>query len=174
VDIHYYLEELMKAYDCEIHIIMTAHAQKFYQKEILKCFINGNIYTDLFDSASPQFRIPHVQLTDWADIMIILPATANIIGKIANGIADDLLSTAAMAATCPVVIAPNMNENMLQKPAVQRNLQTLRDDGYFILESAEANAIQQSDGKKVKGAMPEHTTFIQDLEALLRQLSIYA
>ncbi|MGZ4111247.1 MAG: flavoprotein, partial [Tumebacillaceae bacterium] len=89
-----------------------------------------------------------------------------VIGKIANGIADDLLSLAAMAAKCPVVVVPNMNEHMYNRGAVQRNLRTLVEDGYFVIEPSDSGAIQLSTGQVVKGAMPPPEDLVDQLADL--------
>jgi phosphopantothenoylcysteine decarboxylase/phosphopantothenate--cysteine ligase len=81
---------------------------------------------------SPDFPAPHVSLPDWADLFLVLPASANIIGKAAHGIGDDLLSSAVVAATCPVAFVPSMNMQMWNKPAVQRNVRQLTEDGYHV------------------------------------------
>jgi len=91
------------------------------------------VCTDLFKK-SDDASIRHIDWAEQADAVVIAPATANIIGKLANGIADDALSTFMMAVTCPVVLCPSMNTHMFESNAVQRNLEILRSDGYFIID----------------------------------------
>lgn len=166
VEVHNYLHQLRSKWNCSIQVIMTESAAAMINQNTLRFFFDGDIY--LHPGASTdEFRVPHVHLTNWADVMVIVPATANLIGKIANGIADDLLSLAAMAAKCPVVIVPNMNEHMYNRAAVQRNLHTLREDGYLIVEPSDAGAIQLSTGQVVKGAMPPPEDLVDQLEELL-------
>ncbi len=93
--------------------------------------------TGLEEAASATERLRHVRLGEAADLAIVAPATANIIGKMAGGIADDFLSTELMAMTCPVLVAPAMNVNMLDSDAVTENLTTLKERGVFIVEPEE-------------------------------------
>lgn len=97
--------------------------------------------------------VSHMELTRWADLMLVLPASANLLAKAAQGIADDLLTTCIIASSCPVVFVPGMNEIMWRKPAVQRNVATLQADGYGVVEPVEGLAL--SDGRPTVGAMPE-------------------
>jgi phosphopantothenoylcysteine decarboxylase/phosphopantothenate--cysteine ligase len=97
--------------------------------------------------------IPHIELTRWADLLLVLPATANIFGKAAQGIADDLLSTCVLAAACPVVFVPSMNEQMWRKPAVQRNVATLQADGYGVVAPINGRAVV--DGQSTGCIVPE-------------------
>ncbi|MGZ6503286.1 MAG: flavoprotein, partial [Tumebacillaceae bacterium] len=150
VEVHNYLHQLRSRFDCSIQVILTESAADLINSDTLRFFIDGDIYLHT-GASTEQFRIPHIHLTQWADVMVIVPATANVIGKIANGIADDLLSLAAMAAKCPVVVVPNMNEHMYNRGAVQRNLRTLVEDGYFVIEPSDSGAIQLSTGQVVKG-----------------------
>lgn len=165
VEIHSYLTEIQNRFNCSINIIMTESAKRIVNPDSLKYFIDGYIFENMFD-ANSNFKIPHVHLPNWADVLIILPATANIIGKIANGIADDLLSTAAMAATCPVVIVPNTNEHMYNRQAVQRNIQALKEDSYIFIEP-EGEGVQLSTKKKIKGAMPSPKELVSQLEGMI-------
>jgi len=103
------------------------------------------------DHNDPTVR--HMELTRWADLMLVLPASANLLAKAAQGIADDLLTTCIIASSCPVVFVPGMNEIMWRKPAVQRNVATLQADGYGVVEPVEGLAL--SDGRPTVGAMPE-------------------
>lgn len=172
VEIQNYLAALRSTWGASVHVIMTESAASMLQSKTVNYFIDGNVFLKSTDSTD-QFKIPHIHLTTWADLMVIIPASANIIGKVANGIADDLLSTAAMAAKCPVVFCPNMNEHMLNRPAMQRNMQQLKEDGYLIIEPGEEEAIQLSTGQKVQGAMPGFSQFIPRLEETLRGQGLY-
>ncbi|GLB60014.1 flavoprotein [Cytobacillus sp. NCCP-133] len=165
VEIHSYLTEIHQRFNCSMNIIMTESAKKIVNPDSLKYFVDGYVFDNMFDSYS-EFKIPHVHLPNWADVLIILPATANIIGKIANGIADDLLATTAMAATCPVIIVPNTNEHMYNRRAVQRNIQELKEDGYIFIEP-EGEGVQLSTKKKIKGAMPSPKEFVSQLEGMI-------
>ncbi|WP_157729388.1 flavoprotein [Tumebacillus algifaecis] len=172
VEIQNYLTALRSTWGASVHVIMTESAASMLQSSTVNYFIDGNVFLKSTDSTD-QFKIPHIHLTAWADLMVIIPASANIVGKVANGIADDLLSTAAMAAKCPVVFCPNMNEHMLNRPAMQRNLRRLKEDGYLIVEPGGEDAIQLSTGQRVQGAMPSYSQFIPRLEEILRGQGLY-
>jgi phosphopantothenoylcysteine decarboxylase/phosphopantothenate--cysteine ligase len=116
-----------------INVLMTDNAQHFVNPLSFSSMIDKPVVTELFNQESP---IEHITLADWADLTVIAPATANIIGKIASGIADDLLSTTVMATTTPVLLIPAMNTNMYTNPIVQSNLKKLHNFGYKILPPA--------------------------------------
>lgn len=115
-----------------VRVIMTKYAQAFVGALTFKALSGQTVCTDLFEK-SDDASIRHIDWAEQADAVVIAPATANIIGKLANGIADDALSTFMMAVTCPVVICPSMNTHMFESNAVQRNLEILRSDGYFVI-----------------------------------------
>jgi phosphopantothenoylcysteine decarboxylase/phosphopantothenate--cysteine ligase len=117
----------------DVYVIMTRAATKFITPLSLETVSLHPVIVDLFDEPK-QWNIPHISLAQRADIFLITPATANIIGKIANGIADDMLSTTVMATKAPVVIAPAMNENMWLNPIVQGNVDKLKKTGYQIID----------------------------------------
>ena len=112
-----------------VRTIMTESATRLVGPKSFEAVTGGPVYVDLW-STTEEYEISHVSLTDWADVVLVAPATANIIGKAANGICDDLLSTTL--CTCwrkPTVIAPAMNDNMWENPAVQRNVQLIKEMG---------------------------------------------
>jgi len=115
-----------------IDIVATASAARLIGLPILEASVDGRVVTDW--STASEGRTTHVTVAERSDVLIVLPATANFLGKVANGIADDLLTTTLLAAACPVVIVPVMNEVMWSKPAVRRNVATLRADGYEVVE----------------------------------------
>lgn len=119
--------------DASVRVIMTDNAQKFVGPATFRALTRQQVITSLWDEPN-EYEITHISLPDKADAFIIAPATANIIGKIANGIADDMLTTAIMATTAPVIIAPAMNTKMWQNPILQENISKLMNCGYkFIL-----------------------------------------
>lgn len=127
------LLRLLTGQDAAVRVIMTQNALEFVGRMTFEALSGTLVCTSLFDKDTDA-PIKHIDWATEADAVVIAPATANIIGKLANGIADDALSTFMMAVTAPVVICPSMNTNMYQSKAVQRNLETLRSDGYFIIE----------------------------------------
>lgn len=121
--------------DIEVHVIMTEGASKFVNPLTFQSISQNMVVTDMF--AEPKaWEIQHISLAQKADLMLIAPATANVIGKISNGIADDMLSTTVMATKAKVLIAPAMNTNMYQNPIVQNNISKLKDFGYKFIEPA--------------------------------------
>jgi len=120
----------------EVKVIMTESATKFVQPLSFQVMSKNDVYTDTFDEKNSRV-IAHIDLADWADLVIVAPATANVIGKLANGIGDDMLTTTLLAATSKVWIAPAMNVHMYDNSAVKRNISTLAEDGYEFIEPSE-------------------------------------
>lgn len=120
----------------EVKVIMTASACEFVSPLTFQALSRNDVYTSTFDEKHPEV-IAHIDLADWADLIIVAPATANIIGKLANGIADDMISTTLLASTAPVWIAPAMNVHMYDHQAVKKNLATLAGFGWQFVEPGE-------------------------------------
>ena len=116
----------------DVHVIMTKNATNFISPTTFESLTGNKCLVDTFDR-NFQFHIAHVSLAGRADVFLVAPASANIIAKMAYGIADDMLSTTALAMTCPVIISPAMNVNMFHHPVVQNNLKKLEDYGKFII-----------------------------------------
>ncbi|MCM3315761.1 bifunctional phosphopantothenoylcysteine decarboxylase/phosphopantothenate--cysteine ligase CoaBC [Rummeliibacillus stabekisii] len=119
-----------------VKVIMTESATRFVTPLSFQVMSKHDVYTDMFDEKDSNV-IAHIDLADWADLIIVAPATANTIGKLANGIADDMVTTTLLAATGQVWIAPAMNVHMYDHPAVKRNVETLTQDGYQWIEPDE-------------------------------------
>lgn len=115
-----------------MRVVATPHALEFVTPLTLQTLSQNALYTDLFATAE-KVDVAHISFAEWADAVVVAPATANLIGKYANGIADDALSTLLLACTCPVFVAPAMNKNMLAHPAVQENLRTLQQRGVLLV-----------------------------------------
>lgn len=125
----------LRKQDVEIKVIMTESAQEFVTPLAFQSLSQNMVITDMF--AEPKaWEIQHISLAQWADIMLITPATANIIGKVANGIADDMLSTTIMATEAKVIFAPAMNTKMYENKIVQDNINKLKNYGYKFIEPA--------------------------------------
>lgn len=121
----------------DVHVVMTENATKLITPEVFRVLTKNKVYTDVFDDdPDDEVMVPHISLGTGADLILIAPATANVIGKLANGIADDMLTTTVLPARCPIYIAPSMNVYMLENPVVQRNIEKLRALGYNIIEPA--------------------------------------
>ena len=119
----------------DVHVIMTQNATNFINPITFETLTSNKCLVDTFDR-NFQFNVEHVSLAKKADIFLVAPASANVIGKIANGIADDMLTTTIMACKCPKLISPAMNTNMYENPIVQDNLQKLERFGYEIINPA--------------------------------------
>lgn len=118
----------------EVRAVMTSGAQEFVQPLTLQILTENRVGTETFD-ATFESEIGHIDLARWADVVLLAPATANLVARLAAGMADDLLTTVILATTAPVVVAPSMNTQMWYNPLVQRNLQTLQDDaGYLVVD----------------------------------------
>ncbi len=117
----------------DTHVIMTLNATEIISPLTFSTLTGNNCIVDTFDKHI-NYNVAHVSLAKRADVFLIAPATANVIGKLANGIADDMLTTTAMAMHCTKLIAPAMNTHMYENPALQRNLKTLEADGYTLIE----------------------------------------
>ena len=118
-----------------VHVIMTKNATNFINPITFETLTGNKCLVDTFDR-NFEFSVEHVSLAKQADIFMVAPASANVIGKIANGIADDMLTTTIMACKCHKIISPAMNTNMFENPIAQSNIQKLKDYGYEIIEPA--------------------------------------
>jgi phosphopantothenoylcysteine decarboxylase/phosphopantothenate--cysteine ligase len=145
------LVRLLGKQDCQVRVVMTASAQQFVTPLTFQALSGHAVHTELFDVQQEQ-AMGHIHLARWADCVLIAPASANMLAKIANGLADDLLSTLSLAADCPVFVAPAMNQAMWHKPATQQNLQRLRQQGVEIIGPASG---EQACGESGLGRMME-------------------
>ena len=118
-----------------VHVVMTESATRLVQPLQFQVISRNPVLLDLFETGT-DWKPPHIDLADRADLLMIAPATANSIGKLANGIADDALSTVAVSVHCPVLLAPAMNGHMYHNPIVQRNINTLKTHGFHFIEPA--------------------------------------
>ena len=143
----------------DVHVIMTPNATHFITPITFETLTGNKCLVDTFDR-NFQFHVAHVSLAQRADVLLIAPASADVIGKIANGIADDMLTTTVMACTAPVLISPAMNTHMYENPIVQDNLQKLRSFGYTVIEPAVGMLACRDVGA---GKMPEPEVLLQHL-----------
>lgn len=117
----------------DVHVIMTRNTTEFVSPMTFETLVNNRVAVDTFDRGF-EYNVEHVALAKKADVFLIAPATANVIAKMAAGIADDMLTTTVLAARCPKIVAPAMNTGMYDNPVTQRNLQTLRAFGVAVVE----------------------------------------
>ncbi|WP_027963138.1 bifunctional phosphopantothenoylcysteine decarboxylase/phosphopantothenate--cysteine ligase CoaBC [Halalkalibacillus halophilus] len=144
----------------EVKVVMTEGSTAFVQPLTFQALSRNPVYTDAFDEKNPQ-KVAHIDLADWADLVILAPATANLLGKVANGLADDMLSTTLLATTAPVYVAPAMNVHMYDHPAVKENLQTLEQYGYRFIEPGDGYL---ACGYVGKGRLEEPENIIRVIE----------
>ncbi len=151
----------------EVKVMMTASACEFVTPLTFQALSRNPVYTDTFDEKDPSV-IAHIDLADWPDLILVAPATANMIGKIANGLADDMISTTLLAATAPVWIAPAMNVHMYDHPAVKKNMSTLSSFGYSFIEPGEGYL---ACGYVGKGRLEEPETIVSLIGSYFSQAS---
>jgi len=147
----------------EVFVVMTASAREFVTPLTFQTLSGNPVHTELFNLYQER-EIGHISLADRADLVVVAPATANLIGKVANGMADDLLSTALMATKAPVLFVPAMNVNMFENPIYQMNQRKLEELGYHFLEPATGFLACGWEGK---GKMPEPARIFEEALALL-------
>ncbi|MBO5604599.1 MAG: bifunctional phosphopantothenoylcysteine decarboxylase/phosphopantothenate--cysteine ligase CoaBC [Acidaminococcaceae bacterium] len=147
----------------EIRVVMTEHATKFISP-LLFSEISGNKCSVSMWDGRDEFNVEHIALANWGDLILTAPATANIIAKMACGLADDLLSTVFLAASCPKIVCPAMNTGMYENPATQENLKILEKRGIFVMEPASGELACGTSGA---GRLPEVPEIISYLERFL-------
>ncbi|PLX88190.1 MAG: bifunctional phosphopantothenoylcysteine decarboxylase/phosphopantothenate--cysteine ligase CoaBC [Desulfuromonas sp.] len=158
--------ELLRLYvkaGADVHVVMTKNAQQFVTPLTFQTLSGNSVHTDLFNLAQEQ-EIGHISLADRADLFVVAPATANFIGKVAHGLADDLLSTSVMATKAPVLLVPAMNVNMFENPIYQRNQDQLRADGYRMMDPV-VGAL--ACGWEGKGKMPDPSDIFDETAQFL-------
>ncbi|MHC9536866.1 bifunctional phosphopantothenoylcysteine decarboxylase/phosphopantothenate--cysteine ligase CoaBC [Dellaglioa sp. BT-FLS60] len=144
-----------------VRVAMTDAATEFMTPLSFKTLSKNKVLTDLFSTQESE-HVAHIEFADWVDVMVIAPATANMIAKMANGIADDFVSTAILATEATKVVVPAMNEHMLMNPATQRNLKLLEQDNVQIIEP-ETGFL--AEGYSGKGRFPELATIMSVINA---------
>ena len=158
------LRELTKR-GAEVHVIMTANSQRFVSPLVFEALSHRPVIADMWEG-TPQQRIEHIDLAYRIDGLAVAPATANIIGKFANGIADDFLTTFYTAVQAPVVVAPAMNTNMLHHPAVRANLNTLAERGVAIIDPEVGELACETIGE---GKLATVEVIVERIEAALTE-----
>lgn len=146
----------------DVHVLMTEHAKEFVGPATFEALCGHRVISDTFQS--PELLIPHIALARTADLFVAAPATANVIAKFANGLADDMLSSTFLASYCPKLIVPAMNVHMYENPATQRNLNILREDGITVLEPDTGHL---AEGVSAKGKMPEPSVIYRKIEEMI-------
>ena len=151
-----YLASALKKQQADVHVLMTKNATNFINPITFETLTGNKCLVDTFDR-NFQFQVEHVSIAKKADVVMIAPASANVIGKLAHGIADDMLTTTIMACRCKKFISPAMNTNMFENPIVQDNLKTLEHYGYEVIDPAVGYLACGDTGA---GKMPEPETLL--------------
>ena len=158
-----FLVRLLKKSNCEIEIIMTPSAENFVTPMTLATLANKRVWREN-DFIAEGHNIPHIKLSEWADVIAIAPCSANTLAKIAHGIADNLLTSTILAASCPIIIFPAMNQKMFMNPATQENIKILSDRGINIINPDSGDL---ACGESGRGRMPEPQEIFCELQKVL-------
>ena len=150
---------MLKKLHCNVEVIMTKNAVNFINPITFETLTGNKCLIDTFDR-NFQFQVEHISLAKRADLLMVAPASANIIGKLANGIADDMLTTTALAFTCQKIIAPAMNTNMYLNPIVQDNMKRLQNYGFEMVEAASGHLACGDSGI---GKLPEEKLLVEHI-----------
>jgi len=160
------LASLLKKQHADVHVILTKNGAQFITPVTFETLTGNKCLTDTFDR-NFQFNVEHVELAKRADLALVAPASANTAAKLAHGLADDMLTTTLLACTCPKLIAPAMNTRMYENPVTQRNLKTLEEDGWTLIEPASGHLACGDEGK---GKFPDESVIMEYvLNAIARE-----
>lgn len=155
----------LKSEGANVNVIMTKNACEFITPLTIETLSKNKVVTDMFER--PDYvDVKHISLARSADLFLIVPATANIIGKVASGIADDMLSTTIMATKAPVIFAPAMNNGMYENPIVQDNIKKLKLYGYKFIEPSIGHL---ACGYEAKGKLPKNEEIINYVKTLVKE-----
>ena len=146
-----------------VRVIMTGNAAEFITPLTFQTLSSNVVHSEMYPAIN-DYNLAHISLAEYADIMVIAPATANIIGKIAAGFADDLLTTTVMTTRAPVLICPAMNTNMYENDIVQENIMQLTSRGYLFMEPGYGKLACRSEGQ---GRLPEVSDIVEEVESVL-------
>ena len=147
----------------KVETVMTEAATRFITPLTLRNITGRPVVTNMFELAS-EYSVEHIALAEAADLVVIAPATANTIAKVAAGIADNMLGCVVLATLAPVVIAPAMNDNMYQNPVTQENIAKLKTRGFIIIDPERGRL---ASGKMGRGRLPETPRIIEVIEEVL-------
>ncbi|MDH5553309.1 MAG: bifunctional phosphopantothenoylcysteine decarboxylase/phosphopantothenate--cysteine ligase CoaBC, partial [Nitrosomonas sp.] len=162
------LARLLTQDGIDVQVVMTPSSCQFVGPITLQALTGKPVFTELWQNNDAD-SMAHINLSREADVILIAPASANFIAKLANGLADDLLSTLCLARNCPLMIAPAMNRQMWENPATQRNLSMLRQDGVKILGPASG---EQACGEVGMGRMLEANELAEAVQAVFQPKSL--
>ena len=157
------LASMLKKQKANVKVIMTENATQFITPMTFETLTANKVYTDTFDR-NFEFKVDHIELGKWADVFLIAPASADVIGKLANGIADDMLTTTALAMRCPIVVSPAMNTTMYENKIVKHNMMKLRTYGMEVILPASGYLACGDSGA---GKMPEPEVLLEYIKKAL-------
>ncbi|MDZ7835316.1 MAG: flavoprotein [Alkalibacterium sp.] len=149
----------------EVQVAMTESATHFVSPLTFQVLSKKSVYTDIFMEDNPA-QVNHIHFADWPDLALVAPLTANTLAKIANGLADDFVTSALLATTCPVFTIPAMNEHMFENPATQSNIETLRGRQIYVMNPDEGFL---AEGYSGKGRFPAQERIIDELRQVIRE-----
>ena len=149
----------------DVHVIMTRAAKEFVTELTFREITGNPVSSDMFAPVA-HYNVEHIALANLADVMLIAPATANVIAKIAHGVADDMLTTTALATVAPIFFAPSMNSNMLSNVATQENIKTLTSRGLHLIEPASGHLACGTSGK---GRLPEPCEIVSVIDSFFNE-----
>lgn len=156
---------LLRDFADDVQVVLSRAASKLVSVYAVETASRHKVYVEM-DDHGPEAFVPHIELAREADLVIVYPATVNIVGKVANGIADELIAALILATDKPVIFVPIANPMMWQHPAARRNLETLRGDGYVVLEPLPGVEVATREGLETMGAFPLPTLIVQMRAAL--------
>lgn len=154
---------MRKELEGHISVMVSNNATKFVTPYALRIHSGNEVFTDSFQ-ISNDVLVPHIKLTQEADMLLVMPATANIIAKVAHGFCDDLISTSIVACNCPILFVPSMNANMWFDRCVQQNVKKIMELGYYVLEPRKG--IEVEGLTDTYGVMPP----LSDVLLVMRQI----
>lgn len=159
-----YIAQMRKVWKCNIHVMMTKNATKFVTPYALQLHSGNSVFVDNYQ-IDDSILVPHIKLSNEVDVLLIMPATANIISKIANGISDDLVTTSILATKKPIIFIPSMNHRMWNNAILQENVSKLLKYGYNFIHPNVGVEIQ--DLTETNGVMPKLNDIILAVEEIL-------
>ncbi|MFA5675000.1 MAG: bifunctional phosphopantothenoylcysteine decarboxylase/phosphopantothenate--cysteine ligase CoaBC [Christensenellales bacterium] len=164
-----YLVSALVRKGCDVHVLMTKNAHQFIGEVTFETLSGNAVLTDTFDRKG-EYSVNHVSLAKKADVLIVAPATADLIAKAAHGIADDMLTTTLLAVRCPVIFAPAMNEAMLKDEATRHNLSLLKNRGYNVMDTGFGALACKDTGEGRMKEPDEIISFMDDVLAARRDM----
>src|SRR5690625_4854263 len=159
----YKVVDLMRSFikaGAEVRVAMTESAAKFVAPMTFQILSQNEVYIDIFSEKDPS-HVAHVDISDWADISVVAPATANTIAKMVYGLADNFVTSALLATASPIFVVPAMNTDMFENPATQENIQTLKNRGVYVVDPDTGFLAEGYEGK---GRYPENERILEELE----------